>query len=146
MNLGRMMAIRELFENEFGMYMLHPVSGYEDLRERRSTEKFADIALGHHRWYDGTDGYPEEYVRNSSEMRQMTDIAAIATELIMSYDESHSGNTEEIIDEIIRGGGTRFSPMAAAYLSDEELRKKLDHILKRDKRELYYEIYRELIS
>lgn len=146
MNLGRTMAIRELFENEFGMYMLHTVSGYEDLKERSSTEKYADIALGHHRWYDGTDGYPEEYVRNDSQMRQMTDIAAIATELVMAYDADPGADTEALLDEIIAGGGTRFSPMAAAYLADETLRDRIEVILKRDKRELYYEIYQELIS
>ncbi len=142
MNIGRTMSIRDFFDNEFEIYQLHTVSGYEDLKARESTVKYADIALGHHRWYDGSGGYPQEYVRNDSPMRQMTDISAVAMELVLNY----RGDLDGLMDEIIRGGGSQFSPVVTAYLGDEDLRKRIGELLVRDSEELYKEIYQELIS
>ena len=58
MNVQRTMQARGLFENEFQMYMLHTASGQDDLLARPSTSRLADIALGHHSWYNGAGGYP----------------------------------------------------------------------------------------
>ena len=74
-----------MFENEQLMYEQHTVSGHGDLAARASTAQFADIALGHHRWYDGSDGYPAHYVRTDSPYRQMTDAAACAAVLAAAW-------------------------------------------------------------
>ena len=142
MNVSRTMGTRNLFENEFEMYQIHTISGYEDLRKRRSTARFADIALGHHRWYDGNGGYPERYIRNDSDYRQMTDITAISTEMVENYD----GDIDKLLDDIISRERKEFSPLVTAYLSDRELRNKLDRILTSDSKEYYWEVYQELIS
>ncbi len=140
MNLSRTISTRNLFENEFQMYQLHPISGYEDLRDRRSTERFADVAHGHHRWYDGTGGYPESYIRNESPMRQMTDVCAVATEMVMNYD----GDIHKSTEEILKVEGTRFSPLVTACLTDRDLLGRLDEILSDDSKKFYHEIYQEL--
>ena len=114
MNIGMTMKTRDLFENEFQMYRLHTVSGHDDLAAHPSTECFADVALGHHRWYDGSDGYPERYERLQSAFRQMTDLAAVGAVLVSGSEES----IEEKKERIIKGEGTRFSPMITDALYD----------------------------
>ena len=142
MNIGHIMSIRDFFETEYEMYQLHTISGYDDLRERKSTEIFADVALGHHRWYDGSGGYPEEYIRNDSPYRQMTDVEAVSTELVMRF----NGDIDKITNDIMSGAGKQFSPLVTAYLQDTDLKCKLNDILERDSKELFFEIYQELIS
>ena len=136
MNCGRLLRMRSLFESEDRMVRLHTVSGYDDLRERRSTEHLAEAALGHHRYYDGTGGYPERYVRNDSPSRMMTDVVAAAAFAAEKAEElcagTHAGNdnaAEEIVRGILEGGGRRFSPLVAACLADKAVRERFVGIL-----------------
>ena len=108
--------------------------------ERPSTGRFADVALGHHRWYDGSDGYPESYVRTDSDVRQMTDIVSAAVYLITEY----TGDIDALIQQMDREAGRRFSPMVMAYLSDKALMHKLVPVLEDDGAEYYKEIQEAL--
>ncbi len=137
MNITRTLHTRNLFENEFGIYRLHTVSGSRDLALRPSTQRFADIALGHHSWYDGSDGYPEDYERTASCFRQMTDIAACAFFLTDHPEQT----ADDLLLQIRQGAGTRFSPMAASYLADEELAGRLKSCLAADPGLYYREIW-----
>ena len=136
MNISRAMQTRNLFETEFIMYRLHTVSGHDDLAARPSTRRFADVALGHHRWYDGSDGYPENYVRTDSDVRQMTDIVCAAVYLVTEY----SGDIDALIQSMNKEAGRRFSPMVMAYLSDKALMRQLVPVLEDDGAEYYREI------
>ncbi len=137
MNLARTQQTRSLFENEFQMYRLHTVSGYDDLRKRPSTERYADIALGHHRWYDGSQGYPEEYVRTDSACRQMTDLTALVSFLIDEYE----GDLPALAQRLLADGGRQFSPLVTAWLTDESLLAALEEILRCDGRDWYRSVY-----
>ena len=141
MNISRTMLTRNLFENEYRMYCLHTDSGHNDLIERPSTACFADIALGHHRWYDGSDGYPVRYVRNRSPYRQMTDITACAAYLAADPGEDPAGT----LSRMQKKSGKQFSPMVMAYLSDQQLADEIQRILKADPSP-YYEEIRQYVS
>ena len=120
--------------------MLHTLSGYEDLKRRKSTEEFADIALGHHRWYDGNGGYPDNYVRTDSEYRLMTDVAAAAVHIVS---EAKTRDLKDILEEMTGSSQRQFSPIVLSCLTDEKLAKKIRTVLKGDA--VYYkEIYDEL--
>ncbi len=110
MNITRIMQTRNLFEREFERYKAHTISGYKDLKSHSSTEQFAEVALGHHRWYNGMGGYPEEYVRLSSPYRQMTDAVAVIAEIMESSDR------EACIDNILEESGKQFSPIVTSCL------------------------------
>ena len=145
MNIGRTMQTRNLFENEFRMYLLHTVSGHADLLERPSTAAFADVALGHHSWYNGAGGYPEKYVRLDSPYRQMTDVVAVVSYMIERYfDEGVDVRT--LIGDVISKGRDRFSPQVVSYLNDEGLVSGLAALLESDCREYYRTVYRGLLS
>ena len=125
MHLEYLMQSRNLFEGEFRMWQLHTLSGYDDLKWRDSTKVFADVALGHHRWYNGAGGYPDQYVRIDSQYRQMTDVTAVAAFLIEHFD----GDADKLIQAVIAQEGTRFSPLVTAFLSDEQLKGEIRAIL-----------------
>ena len=128
MSLARTMQTRELLDLEYQMYSLHTVSGRDDLLARPSTAIYADVAFGHHAWYDGSGGYPEDYVRNESSYRQMTDVVAVIAYLADLPPE----RLEEGFGEIQRLERRRFSPLVTAYFSDEQLRRDVTAVLSND--------------
>ena len=137
MNLARTMSTRNLFDEEDQIMRVHTRSGQEDLLKNPSTEKFADIAFGHHAWYNGQGGYPEDYIRTRSPYRMMTDIAAVAVFL----QEGGFTDLEEALAEIYAEEGRRFSPMVTRYLGDEKLKKELSEILFGSREAFFREVY-----
>lgn len=129
MNLTRTMQTRELLENEYRMYSLHTVSGRDDLRKRSSTAIYADVAFGHHAWYNGSGGYPEDYVRNASPYRQMTDVAAVVDALL----DRGGADLDSAVADILRQERSRYSPLVTVYLGDRGLRAGLAAILADDR-------------
>ncbi|MBR0385339.1 MAG: hypothetical protein IJI05_02170 [Erysipelotrichaceae bacterium] len=134
--------IRSMLEEEYQIYQLHVKSGYDDLRNRASTERFAEVVLGHHRWYNEAGGYPENYTRTRSPYRQMTDIVAIADYL----NDSYQGSMEALLQEVTELERKRFSPLVTVYLHDGRLQEELEKVLQGDDSQYYREIYDEIIS
>ena len=142
MNFERIGQARQLYENEYQIRKLHAFAGWEELEKRASTRIFADVALGHHRWYNGADGFPEEYVRGRSPYRQMTDVAAV-----VSYLMDHPEQTaEEKFRYVTQMEGRRFSPVVTSFLGDPALRRALTALLTREEEEAYREMYAEMIG
>lgn len=139
MNAAGIDEIRMRFEREEQLWQLHPASGYDDLKARASTEHFADTALGHHAWYSGTGGYPEEYVRTDSVYRAMTDVAAAAVWI----EEQGSGNFDAAIADMLGKGRTMFSPIVLSFLNVPACREELRSILQDDET-LYRMAYESL--
>ena len=139
MNVERTMQTRSLFEGEFAMFRLHTVSGSDDLRARRSTAEFADVALGHHGWYAG-GGYPDQYVRSDSPCRQLTDVMAV----VAAMQELYRGDMQEVVQKIISQEGSRFSPLVSSYLTQSDLVARLEALLKDGGERFYGEIYEAL--
>ena len=145
--LERLSRSRNLFEPEYQLYRLHAESGADDLRKRTSTEMYADPALGHHRWYDGSDGYPDSYVRNLSPFRTMTDTAAIAVFLCENYSpECSEEEWTALLSFIQKEGGTRFSTQAAACLDDASFTRSLREILSDEGKEHLRSLYSAFYS
>ena len=140
MNMSRILQSRPLFETESRMYQLHPLSGAEDLKSRPSTQRYADIALGHHAWYNASGGYPAAWKRNASPFRAMTDLVALTAFLLEEGDET----PEERLRLALQDGGTRFSPRAASLLAESSLRKQLLSLITDEGKAYYAEVYREL--
>ena len=128
---------RGLLETENKMYLLHQVAGYEILSSHESTAVYADAALGHHSRYDGMFAQPGDYTRNSSPYRLMTDVLQIVSFIVDTYDN----DMEEVLANIYRNEGTRFSPLVTSVLADEELYRDLERILKEERKAFYEEVY-----
>ena len=139
MNLERTMLSRGLYEPEFLMKQLHVISGSEELRKRPSTEKFADVAYGHHSWYQG-GGYPNDYVRNASPYRQMTDTVAVAAYLL----DHNQADPDAVMDAVGAKSGTRFSPLVASFLGDGAVRKEIRRVLSGNEEQYYRDLYEQM--
>lgn len=113
--------------------MHHPLLGRKILLRCDSTKDLAPVVLGHHRWYDGQGGFPEEYHREAEQDAVLTDIVSVASFMEKGFNRNEDGrggenrleetNPEEIKseeigpDELLRQmrsfSGTRFSPYVA---------------------------------
>lgn len=131
---------RSLLESEHRIYLMHPVSGWADLKQRESTGIYADIALGHHSRYDGAQPLPGDYVRTDSPCRQMTDAVQAASFILDEY----AGDLDAVLNKLYKGEGTRFSPLITACLGDQKLKGALTEALNADRAPVYREVYQSL--
>lgn len=137
---------RQWFEDEYAMARLHTQLGGERLAKHRSTERFAPVALGHHSWYDGSEGYPESYVRLECPYRQMVDVIGLMDWLDNVTYSTHlrtgiRKTFQEAAREAVRLGGKRFSPLLTERLTDRSAQEQLAEIFKNSRREAYRRLY-----
>ncbi|MCM1025370.1 MAG: HD domain-containing protein [Roseburia sp.] len=105
------------------MYCNHAAYGAEILRRCPSTRDYAVFALGHHRWYNGGGGYPEEYRREETCDAALVDIVSVADFLEERCDPLGDYHTdivswEEALEELRAGSGTRFAPEVVEVCKD----------------------------
>ena len=131
---------RSLLESEYKITLLHPSLGRDLLRKRASTRMIADVAWGHHTWYNGmSPGYPSDYERTASPVRQITDTAALASFLM----EEYRGDLSSLLRQVFDEEGRRFSPLITAALSDPTLTDKLERLLSGERRHIYEQEIRD---
>lgn len=124
-NVGKLKML-ELYEvsgrgwlaEEEEMHRQHPSLGEKILARCDSTRDLARVVLGHHRWYDGQGGYPEEYRREEEQDAVLADIVSVAGFVEKGRDLQAGGHEEgtcphELLRQLEAFSGTRFSPCAA---------------------------------
>ncbi len=137
---------RQWLAEEYEMAQLHTIAGHACLAKRPSTQPYATAALGHHSWYDGTNGYPKTYKRLECPDRQLVDIISL-----VSWLEDVSNPTwlctgiqkafDEAVEEAISLEGKRFSPLLTARLHDREFTDLIRHSFEEGHREADYKLY-----
>ena len=137
---------RDLFDTEFELIKTHPLSGYDLLKKYDSTRKYADVALGHHRWYDNSRGYPADYNTEESSLKTMIDIALLADCLDAATDSvgrsyKNAKTLDDFIREITPEAGTHYAPWLTELLSKEDVRRDIEHILTEGRRQTYQQTY-----
>ncbi len=123
-NVGKLKML-ELYEvssrgwlaEEEEMHRAHPSLGRKILARCDSTRELARVVLGHHRWYDGQGGFPEEYHREEEQDGALADIVSVADFMEkgrgQETDGYEEGNCqEELLRQLAAFSGTRFSPWA----------------------------------
>lgn len=139
-------TVRQWFEEEYEMAQLHTLVGKTWLAGRASTRRYADVALGHHFWYDASHGYPPAYKRLECQSRQMVDIIGLldwinnVTDTARLY-KGVDKTFEEAVQEAIGLEGRRFSPLLTARLRDREVTERLRMAFERGRHEAYRELY-----
>ncbi len=123
-------AARQWFEEEYEMAHLHTLVGETWLSERESTKRYADVALGHHCWYDGSRGYPDSYRRLECPYRQMIDIINLIDWMstVMKSAGLYTGverSFDETVETAITLDGRKFSPLLIARLRDPDVVERL---------------------
>ena len=125
---------RNLLESEAGFIKVHTVVGASMLKRYPGTAEYAEVALGHHRWYDDSQGYPDDFRIKDSKYKtvislvQAADCLDAATDTIgRSYKQGKS--LDAVIGEIKADSGTRYAPYVAELLDEPEVKAELERLL-----------------
>ena len=140
---------RKLWDREFHGILLHPVYGAEMLGSDSDLAKYSDIALGHHKFYDGTGGYPQSFDNTKSPCRILIDLITICDCIDAATD--HLGRNykkakelDVVLEELIAGKGLRYNPDLVEILEHSpELQKEIRYIVSDGRLDIMYRAYRE---
>lgn len=133
---------RSWLQEESEMYQYHVYSGEAMLKECRSTQPYAATALGHHRFFNNSGGYPDDYHREENPNQEVTDMVSAAVFLVrllddMSYIDRESMTLPQALTRLREESGTRLSPRIVDMLCGME--QKLADYLKDGKLRAYEE-------
>ena len=117
---------RPLTDEEYAIIKTHPALGAELLKIAPSLyEKYHDTTLGHHKWYNGKGGYPEDFDNTKSPKRILIDIITLsdcmqaATERVgRNYKD---GKTfDMVMEEFRKGAGTKYNPDLVKFIDTHD--------------------------
>ncbi|MCR4586083.1 MAG: HD domain-containing protein [Lachnospiraceae bacterium] len=133
---------RKLLDMEFNIIKTHPMTGADLLRKHSRTAEYADVALGHHKWYDNKGGYPADVDTSKSPYKTVIDIVLCADCMDAATDTvgrsySRGKTLDGFLQELREGAGTRYAPWLPSLLAREEVFADVESILVKD-RELNY--------
>ncbi len=137
---------RKLLDMEIDLIKTHPKTGYEMLKRHASTRAYAEIALGHHRWYDNSRGYPEDFDTSQSALRPIIDIVQAADCLDAATDTvgrsySQGETLEDYLQELRAGAGTQYAPWLVELMDVSEVRSDLEYLLSEGRQKNYRNTY-----
>ena len=139
---------RPLTDEEYAIIKTHPALGAELLKIAPSLyAKYHDTTLGHHKWYNGKGGYPEDFDNTKSPKRILIDIITLsdcmqaATERIgRNYKE---GKTfDMVMEEFRKGAGTKFNPDLVKFIdTHDDVARDLAVLINDAWVDIYFNIY-----
>lgn len=139
---------RPLTDEEYAIIKTHPALGAELLKIAPSLyEKYHDTTLGHHKWYNGKGGYPEDFDNTKSPKRILIDIITLsdcmqaATERIgRNYKE---GKTfDMVMEEFRKGAGTKYNPDLVKFIdAHDDVAHDLAVLINDAWVDIYFNIY-----
>ena len=137
---------RKLYDIEFDLIKTHPRSGYEMLMRYESTRPYAPIALGHHKWYDNSRGYPHELNPETTPLKPLIDLIQCVDCMDAATDSigrSYKGSLslDSFLEEVKAGAGTRYAPWLTELLSREDVYKDVRRLLKKERPQVYRNTY-----
>lgn len=139
---------RQWLTEEGEIAQLHTQLGARRLALRPSTCRYAEVALGHHRFYDGVHGYPDTYKRLESSGRQMVDIIALMDWLESWTDTARvdmgiGTGMDEVLKEAFAQEGRQFSPLPLAWLREAKIVEKIRRAFEEGRKEACRILYEE---
>lgn len=143
---------RRLTDVEFAKIKTHPDNGLTILDNDADFAKFYDVIRGHHKWYDGSRGYPESFDNVSSKVRIVIDIVTIAdctdsATDVLGRNYAKGKTFRAVLQEFLEGAGTRYNPdIAKAIAADEKLIDELTRLTTEGRFEIYKEVYSRYIN
>lgn len=140
---------RSLMAEEMELIRSHPAVGAALLRQHPDTMPYADIALGHHRWYNNGGGYPENFdlanhpLKNVISIITCADCLDAATDSVgRSYKEGKA--LDRFLEELRTESGTRYAPWLYDLFEDKALRTEIETLLEQGRDDNYRKTYRIL--
>lgn len=135
---------RPLTDDEFTLIKRHPGIGADSVDEE--FDAYHDVILGHHKWYDGSNGYPEKYDTSTSKVKSIIDIISICDSLDAGTDfygrnYAKKKTFEDVLEELKEGAGTRYNPDFVALLTDDtDLYSQVNDLLSVNRENYYFDL------
>ena len=142
---------RRLSDVEFKKIKTHPKNGLALLDKDKDFAEFFDVIVGHHRFFDGSAGYPEDFDNVSSKIRIVIDIVTIAdcTDAatdILGRNYAKGKTFSDVLKEFEQGAGTRYNPdIVECIKNDEKLIGELTALTTENRLEIYKTVYSRYI-
>lgn len=143
---------RPLTQKELEFVRRHPSLGAKYLNKYPELAQYADIALGHHKWYNGKGGYPDNFDNTTSPIRLFIDIVTLsdciqaATEKI-GRNYRYEKSIDAVMVELRKGAGTIYNPDLVDLVDKHpQTRKKLEYLIADGWVEIYYAIYKNYLK
>lgn len=143
---------RPFTPHERELVRLHPTIGASILSFDSVFEPYLDIVLGHHKWHDGSQGYPESFDNTKSPLYSIIDIVTIADCLEAATDKiGRNYSRVKHFDDIFRSmraeGGTRYNKEILNLIArHRDIYSRLKEVVENLWRDIYFDIYETYIS
>ncbi len=108
---------------------------------------FADVALGHHKSYDGKFGYPNDFDNLSSPVKLIIDIVSIADSIDAATDSigrsyAHEKTLKDMKEDLLSQIETRYNPVVTKLIfENNDLYNDIDTILTKERFDVYYSCF-----
>lgn len=142
---------RRITDLEFRVIQYHPEAGGRILDGIPALAGFADIARGHHRFYDGSAGYPASFDIAASPLRPMIGVIALCDSLDAATDTlgrnyARGKRFDAVLSELRAQRGGRYSAELVDLLQgDALLQTQVRALVTEGRSEVYREVH-ELIQ
>ena len=144
---------RPLTDEEYAIIKTHPALGAELLKIAPSLyEKYHDTTLGHHKWYNGKGGYPEDFDNTKSPKRILIDIITLsdcmqaATERI-GRNYKPSKTFDMVMEEFRRDAGTKYNPDLVKFIdAHDDVARDLAELIDEAWIDIYFNIYSNFMN
>lgn len=126
---------RKLTDHEFDIIKMHPDKSMNYVTLDPLFEKYKDVTVGHHKWYNGKGGYPKSFDNTKSPWRPMIDLITICDCIDAATDYLDRNyrvpkTLQQVLSEFEEDAGTRYNPdMIKFLLEDKTLFNRLNSII-----------------
>lgn len=141
------MQYRHITEVEFETIKFHPISSSEILSSIPQLEKYCSIAVGHHKSFDGTFGYPNDFDNVNSKQKVFIDLIRICDSLDAATDTfgrlyAEPKKFQEVLKEFEMLKGRSYSDVLVDFIVEQkELQKDLEILMEVGREDVYRHIY-----
>lgn len=141
---------RRLDDREFMLIKHHPDFGLRFLEEAPDLKPYFDIIAGHHKYYDGSSGYPSWFDNTASSVRFIIDIITVADTIdaatdILGRNYAKGKDFDTVLGEMKLGAGTRYNPRIVKLIEDNpSLYSALEDITSAGRFNVYRKAYRDI--
>lgn len=143
---------RPLTDEEVEIIKRRPRMGLVYINISKDMEKYHDTTLGHHKWYNGKGGYPDDFDNTKSPLRIMIDIITFADCMQAATEKVGRNYKEEktydaLMEEFRQDAGTRYNPDLVEMVDrHENVARKLSLLVNDGWQYIYYQIYKQYFN
>ena len=128
------------------MIKCHADLGADLLLRCESTKNYANIARGHHKWYDNSKGYPTNFSTEALPEKILIDLVTVADCIDAATDTvgrsySKGKSLTDMKRELSEGAGTRYTPYITELMEDTKVFADVEFILSSYREKLYRDTY-----